>query len=253
MATVSTFGEGASAGENTVSNQAISMPLSCHIHSIPQRLAADPSTQGRASCRGFTLVELLVSLVLLGLMFTLLTSSIGFGTKVWSEHESESSEVSHVMVVENLLRRLISEARPVAMRATREQPWHINFAGEKNAIRFSAPMIERLSTGGFYEITIAVGERSGSKKTIEMSWRLPSQSAEQMGAVLFEGEVNLEFAYFGSQQVGAPPRWYPEWNFQRELPKLILTRLTLGKRRWPDLIVAPKVQTIALIQPSLDL
>lgn len=243
------------------------MPLSCPTVSGPQQFApsrlrgaAKPSLAAKrnlaaslASCGGFTLVELLVSLVLLGLMFTLLASSLGFGTKIWSEHEHESSEASHVMVVENLLRRLISEARPVAVQATKDSPWHVNFAGDKNSIRFSAPMLERLATGGFYEITIRVGEGAGSRKTIEMSWGLPDQSKEQMGAVLFEGNVDLEFEFFGSRQVGEPARWYSEWNDQRVLPKLILTRLKLGKRRWPDLIVATKVQSIELIRPSVDL
>jgi len=208
--------------------------------------------QGRASCRGFTLIELLVALVLLSLMFALLTSSLGFGTKLWSDHEQDSAQASHVMVVEGLLRRLLSEARPVAETATKGAPWHIKFSGDKNSVKFTAPMLERFATGGFYEIDIrtAQGDRSANK--IEMSWSLPKQSGKKMNAVLFEGNVKLEFAYFGSQKVGEPPRWQGDWSYQRTLPELVLVRLTLGGRRWPDLLVAPKVQSINLIQPPTD-
>ncbi len=208
--------------------------------------------QGRASCRGFSLIELLVALVLLSLMFALLTSSLGFGTKLWSDHEQDSAQASHVMVVEGLLRRLLSEARPVAETATKDAPWHIKFSGDKNSIEFTAPMLERFATGGFYEINIRTREGNRSTKKIEMSWSLPRQSGNKMNAVLFEGNVNLEFAFFGSQKVGEPPRWYSDWRYQRALPELVLVRLTLGGRRWPDLLVAPKVQSINLIQPPTD-
>jgi general secretion pathway protein J len=203
----------------------------------------------RASCRGFSLIELLVALVLLSLMFALLTSSLGFGTKLWSDHEQDSAQASHVMIVEGLLRRLLSEARPVAESATKDAPWHVKFSGHKKSIKFTAPMLERFATGGFYEINIRTTQGNISADKIEMSWSLPKQLGKKMNAVLFEGNASLEFAFFGSQKVGEPPRWHADWSYQRTLPELVLVRLTLGGRRWPDLLVAPKVQSINLIQP----
>jgi general secretion pathway protein J len=204
------------------------------------------------TCRGFTLIELLVALVLMALMFLLLASGLRSGARIWGDKEQEASEASHVFVVENLLRRLLSEARPVMVRATKRTPLHVDFAGSRDSIRFIAPMLQHLGSGGFYEITVAIRQGASAQRRIEISWRPFPNTSEEQHAVLFEGDVDVDFAFFGSRGAGESAQWHDDWRHQLQLPDLVLTRLTLGGRRWPDLVVSPKVQSIHLIAPEFE-
>src|ERR1700730_7169060 len=88
-----------------------------------------------ARSAGFTLIELMVALILLSLVFLLITSSLQFGTNVWSAREEESDS-SEVLTAQDFLRRVLSETRPVMIEADSSHARHVVFAGNENSIRF---------------------------------------------------------------------------------------------------------------------
>lgn len=150
-----------------------------------------------ASSLGFTLIELLVALVLLALMFVLLTSGLRFGTKIWTEKDGELSEASQVLLVENLLRRLLSEAQPVFDQPNKKTPLQVKFFGTKDSVRFVAPMLDQLGVGGFYEVTIKFSR--ATRNRVEMFWRMFRQAGKEQRTILLQGDVSLEFSFFGSR------------------------------------------------------
>jgi prepilin-type N-terminal cleavage/methylation domain-containing protein len=121
---------------------------------------------------GFTLLELMVALILLSFVFLLLTSGLQFGTKLWSVGQEEPSNISEVVNVQQLLRRVLSGARPVMIEATPNERRHVLFAGNDGSIRFIAPMPAHLGVRGFYEVAIYLTESDESANRLEMSWRL---------------------------------------------------------------------------------
>ena len=157
--------------------------------------------QGPFVSLGFTLIELLVALVVLSLVFLLLFSALQFGTKVWSSTEEQAVNTEQVLVVQGLLRRMLSESRPVVVESQGSTAAHLLFIGTKTSIRFVAPMPTHLGTGGFYEIVLQIdkGDQSGSR--LVMAWKLfrqPSVSPNQLEKqrVLMEGITDLEFCIF---------------------------------------------------------
>lgn len=203
---------------------------------------------------GFTLIELLVALVVLSLVFLLLFSALQFGTKVWSSTEEEAANTEQVLVVQGLLRRVLSESRPVIVEPDGTIAAHLLFVGTKTSIQFVAPMPTHLGAGGFYEIVLqlAKGDQSGSR--LVMTWKLfrqPHVSLKQSEKqrVLMEGITDLEFAYFGSHGQEAA-QWYSDWQATRSLPDLIRVRLVQGTQTWPDLIVSPMVRSVEVIAPQ---
>src|SRR4029077_8093934 len=81
---------------------------------------------------GFTLLELLVAVVLLSLIFLLLTSGLQFGTSVWNADE-ETPDTSEVLTVQDLLRRVLSEARPVMINDEASASKRVFFVGTENS------------------------------------------------------------------------------------------------------------------------
>ena len=102
---------------------------------------------------GFTLLELLVAVLLLSLIFLLLTSGLQFGTKIWSAGQENPGNIP-AATVQQLLRRVFSEALPVMIEATPTERRHVFFVGTENSVRLIAPMPVRFGVGGLYEIAI---------------------------------------------------------------------------------------------------
>src|SRR5262245_56778931 len=64
---------------------------------------------------GFSLVEVLVALVLLGLLSMALFSSVRFGVTAWQRGGERSDQIHTSMLVQDLLRRLIGQAYPLLL------------------------------------------------------------------------------------------------------------------------------------------
>jgi general secretion pathway protein J len=207
-----------------------------------------------ALSRGFTLLELLVALLLLSLVFLLLTSGLHFGTRAWRQEEPNST--SEVATVQHLLRRVLSEARPVMIESTPDVRRHVFFDGSENSVRFIAPMPEHLGVGGFYEVALYLADGGMSGNHLEMSWRLFRAAEASSGLqnqeqriVLLDNVGDLQFAYYGNPRPQDPPKWFDEWQGLQSLPALIRMHVALGngKHTWPDLTVATHVQSLNLI------
>ncbi|MDH3594369.1 MAG: prepilin-type N-terminal cleavage/methylation domain-containing protein, partial [Rhodospirillales bacterium] len=65
---------------------------------------------GRPRSGGFTLVELLVALTLLGLIFVALFGGLRFGTRTWETGNQRSEAFAEVEVMQSLLRRQLAQA-----------------------------------------------------------------------------------------------------------------------------------------------
>jgi general secretion pathway protein J len=195
---------------------------------------------------GFTLIELLVALVLLSLIFLLATSGLHFGIEIWGR-EGEPPYVSETRAADNLLRRLLSEARPIIVEANVSQRRHVFFFGTKDSVRFVAPMPEHVSVGGFYEVAVYLAGANQAAKRLEISWRLfRREGAETHHATLLKNVADIEFAYFGDREKTKAPRWHDSWHGTPFLPDLIRFRIKFsrGNQPWPDLVVAPMVQSV---------
>ena len=204
----------------------------------------DPAEKaGLDRISGFTLIELLVALALLSLMFLLLVSGLQFLTKVWNEKEEALSHTSQALAVQDVMRRLLSEARPVMVQMDKTTRQQVFFVGNKNSIRFVAPMLHHLGMGGLYEVGLYF-TKGDQASNLEMSWRIFPQGSDEQRVVLLNNVANLEFDFFGAPRRQEAPRWYREWREQLYLPELIRVRLNPDQL---DFVVAPMVQSMNLI------
>jgi general secretion pathway protein J len=204
-----------------------------------------------APSRGFTLLELLVALLLLSLIFLLLTSGLQFGTRAWNVGQEEPNSTSEVVAVQQLLRRVLSEARPLIIEATPTVRRHVFFVGNQNSVRFIAPVPEHLGVGGLYEVALYLTDDGGSTNRLEMSWRLfrGAEGSEVRRVALLDKVAQIQFSYFGRPLPQGSPRWYGDWQDLESLPDLIRMHVTLsgGEPVWPDLTVATHVQTLNVV------
>jgi general secretion pathway protein J len=198
------------------------------------------------STSGFTLIEMLVTLSLLGLVAILLSGSFQFGARAWEVTSQEVARIGEVEGAQGFLRRQLSQALPLTTQAAAAQPEAV-FAGEAQDLKFSAPLSFHHSDAGLYVFVLGTST-SDSAEDLVLQWQVyrpdrrsqDTQLAEPL--VVVAGIADLRLSYYGRMEEDAEPVWQSEW-MAKGLPMLIRVDVTfpLGDRRfWPSFIVAPK-------------
>jgi general secretion pathway protein J len=194
---------------------------------------------------GFSLVEVLVALVLLGLLSTALFSSVRFGVTAWQRGGERSDQVHTSILVQDLLRRLIGQAYPL-MLADGTGAGRVDFAGSATSLDFLAPVPVALASGGRARFNLAI-ERRGDGSDLVLTSRPELAAADAAGLsrkTLLARIETADFAYFGASQSQSVAQWRENWNGELTLPALVRVRVSFARsdpRLWPDLTIAPRI------------
>jgi general secretion pathway protein J len=186
---------------------------------------------------GFTLLELVVAITLMGLVLVVLYGGLRLGLNSWDSGEARAEATNRLRLVEEFLRRQLAQSLTV-YRTDDQQERSVVFAGQANTIEFVAPMLAQLGQGGLYRVRI---EASDGRLWIRWRPYLPADpnAGEERETVLLEGISGIEWAYFGSERDDDPqPQWRSAWASPARRPLLVRLNLTLQGESWPDLVVA---------------
>lgn len=187
---------------------------------------------------GFTLLELLVSLTLLGLLFVLLFGGLRFGMRAWERGTTTGDASEQLQSVQGLLRGEFERICPRRVAASppadsSPPPPVLQFAGDTGAMRFLAPAPAAAGGQACARIVLAV-EPDGALKRLVLHL-----GATDSGTDLVRGAQAIDFAYL--PRGGA---WQSGWRGQAMLPALLRLRVTFAAgdaRAWPELFVAPRI------------
>lgn len=208
----------------------------------------------RAAERGFTLLELLVAITLLGLLIAALFGGLRLGTRVWETADARLDASVRIQIVQDFIRQRLTEALPLEgvppglPEAGISEPL---FQGTFEAVRFASVLPENLGAGVYLmELALAESDHAEGSGNLLLRWRPfepDDQTAEEVEPeqrVLIEDIEALELSYFGTIDPEQPPDWWQAWEGRPELPRLIRLKVRFAdndERRWPELIVRPMV------------
>ena len=206
----------------------------------------------RRGQHGFTLLELLVAITLLGLLMAALLGGLRLGARVWETGEARLDASARVQVVQEFLRQRLAAALPleVVMLAEDGRPGFA-FRGMPDEVRFAGALPDHLGAGVYLlQLTLAAGGDGGERRDLVLRWQPLDPAGERPDPpepeerVLLAGVEGLELAYFGALDPRAAPAWWPEWTEQDVFPGLLRVELRFPPgdlRRWPELVVHPMV------------
>ena len=208
--------------------------------------------------RGLTLLEMLIALVLMSLLLVLLFGGLRLASRSWDAGDAYGTRVEQMQLVENFLRRRISEVFPYRLRSNPNQPnaVFLGYAAASQGVQFVAPMPAAGARGGLYILRVGLAPSKHGQAL--MLWRTPlgaaqpgdaGDSAANAPVILADRVGSVEFAYFGTPSgSNAPPAWHAEWQDATQPPRLVRMRLTLADgSRWPDLVVAPRISAVVAV------
>jgi general secretion pathway protein J len=200
--------------------------------------------------RGFSLLELLIGLTLLGFILTLLFGGFRLASKSWDSISEISESTADAQSGRALLRRILVQIRPMRWKRAINQP--ITFEGDRSVLRAIAPVSGRPGSGGLrvVELSIEAGDSNDGPLRLVLRDAPVHYDGERFSEGLGdagEGHVILshldavEFSYFGPEKRDDPPRWQTQWNNLEQLPQLIRIQVAEKLPGWTDVIVAPMV------------
>jgi len=194
---------------------------------------------------GFTLLEMLVALVVLGLLFVGLTEGVRAGLSLRHAQLHRLSGTAELDAAMRALRTVMSRL-PVAAESNRVIATEAGagFRGEAGRVSFVGDMPTGLGGTRRADITLRLGSRR-----LVLSWA-PHYHEQSLGpprqptdTVLLDAVERLDLAYWGAPVAGRPSAWQARWE-SPDAPELIRVRLVFAKgdpRHWPDLITAPRL------------
>jgi general secretion pathway protein J len=218
--------------------------------------------------RGFTLIELVIALAIIGLISLLLFSGLRLGGRSWEAVETVGERLSGLRLTDGFLRRTLGQTR--ATTATYDGQIVQVFAGESERLEWVAPLSEHVGLSGLYILRLQL-EGAGEARTLILTrWLLhpeileggdevppwepmteqdaaaPSDLRTDLDtadgafgrALLLENVSRFELAYYGLADGDSEPDWHEEWLEQTRPPNLVRIRLETTAQSWPDLIVA---------------
>lgn len=198
------------------------------------------SAPSRSGEHGFTLLEIMVALVVLGLLMVGLTQGVRAGLALWQAQSRRVDETAEIDAAARTLRGLLSgvAAPPSSGTATGAG----KFNGDEHHLSFIGDLPTGLGTSQRADIDLGL-----SGRRLVLSWtphRHEVSDGPPPKPIVTElvGRVDrLDLAYWGSVAADQPAGWQTRWDGP-QLPDLVRVRLGFAKgdrRRWPDLIAAP--------------
>jgi general secretion pathway protein J len=178
-----------------------------------------------------TLIELLISLMLLVLITGFLAGGLAIGRRAFAADQDATVEASNAAALDSLV-DLIASALPSKVG----QGPQIAFEGGRDTLAFVALSAGHALPGGPLGTRIY---RDGTDVGVVVKLGGRSAAGKEVRTKALTGITSLQFTYFGTLEPGKPPAWHAEWPASDHLPDLVELNVNFqGQIRKPPLLVA---------------
>ena len=207
---------------------------------------------------GFTLLEMVIGITLLGFLLVLLYGGLRLATRGWEAGTGAVERASAQAAVAGYLRRQLAMAYPLRWKADNGEQ-KIAFEGDAQGMRFAAPIPAHLGPGGIQLLAIEMAE-AGEDHPLQMRWRTPEPELRAFEfktppepVMLLDRLEAVEFAYYGAQDKDTEPAWHDEWHSETYVPRLVRIQVRpKGGDAWPEMYVELKLAADASCQWDPD-
>lgn len=191
---------------------------------------------------GFTLIEAMVALALIALLGVVMFEGVRFGQVAYGKVVRQGGAAWSTFSSQQLLRRILESAYPQEPLGSGAY----GLQGQHDALTVTAAAVQAAG-GSLLRYRMFMRRETDGSNALVISWQ-PQRvgDAGEISAVqevLVDHIVALEWSYGSSDAAGAFT-WHDSWQQTQSLPALIRLRVRFAPedaRRWPDLVIAPRI------------
>jgi len=176
----------------------------------------------RPSTRGFSLLELLVVIMIIGLVAGVVAASFSGGIRVWESASLLTRVEQEVYFSVEIMRRDIASTFSF---------YGLGFKGESSQLSFPGlvPVFDDSGGTRFMPGTVKYLYRADDRTLRRLTWRYPGAEDNAAGEVIAEGIESLNISYLKPASRDADD-WLNAWNSPTNFPAAIRFELSVSNR-----------------------
>jgi general secretion pathway protein J len=192
---------------------------------------------------GFTLLEVIVTLTILGFILLMVSGTFRLGLSSWEKGDSIKEDYQKIRMISQLVSRQMKSLVPYKIRTEKAEGNYLAFDGKAHSLRFvSALAMNAKRPEGFVYVVYQFkdeGERKGrlvlyEQRALNRDF-FEDDLKEDSAVTLFGGISQVRFEYYreANEEKSWTEGWVEEWNAkeEKELPKALRLTVTYWNER----------------------
>lgn len=193
--------------------------------------------------QGFTLVEAMVALTILGVGLALLFSGLRLGARTWEATGTALETHGDLQLTRGVVGDLLASVTPLVTE--REGVPGYWFRGTPDAVRFAAYRPPYPDHAGLYLLALTIRPAGDGGQELRLSRAHHAAAGDPDDAAMAEdvpvlrSKQAMAFDYFGAADAENEARWVADWDASTALPRLVRLRFGTaeeGTAPWPALV-----------------
>ncbi|HUL23128.1 MAG TPA: type II secretion system protein GspJ [Thermodesulfobacteriota bacterium] len=192
---------------------------------------------------GFTLLEVIVTLTILGFILLMVSGTFRLGLSSWERGDDVKEDYQKIRMVSQLVSRQVKSLVPYKIRTEKAEGNYLAFDGKAHSLRFvSALPIKARRSEGFVYVVYQFKDEGGKKgKFVLYEQRALNRDffeddlREDSAVTLLGGVSQVRFEYYreADKEKNRTEEWVEEWNAkeEKELPRALRMTLTYWNER----------------------
>ena len=182
--------------------------------------------------KGFTLLELLISMVMLGIIVVILVGALRLGFRSVDSGERKADSLERMRVSLSVIDSQIQSQ--TALTYQEEEAQNYYFTGERDSLEFSTNYSIWGGQKGYVVVSYSVLEEKG-KAVLYASEHIVGVE-ETRGIKLLDAFDNIYFEYFYKGPTDEVGNWVEEWTDTSQIPAKIKIHLIKGGKDIPLIV-----------------
>jgi len=190
------------------------------------------------STTGFTLIEVIVTLTVLGFILLIIFGAFRLGISAWERGELTKEEYQKVRILTQVISQQIKSIVPYKIKTQKAEGDYLAFDGKARSLKFVSTLSMKAKQPEGFVYAIYEFKEGGSEggRLILYEQRVLNKDffeeapKEELGVSLVEGISNVRFEYYQEEDQGKDQKegWVEVWNAKEEnaLPKALKMTIT---------------------------